>query len=186
MRTPITTKKQFLKLWKAGELGNRLRVWDTVGELQKSDYRGNVTIRSRHKDSNFFVPSVPYRGLLSKLTQLVRRGANTRDLYFGEVPLDNSRCIQGELTGIAGSLPYYFFCSSSQQNLRTALEESGYSVHGLTTLGVLRHFMDPNSYDDILGLLEHYPDHVIELSVFDYNLGIVPNRNTIVWEVRAY
>lgn len=51
---------------------------------------------------------------------------------------------------------------------------------------VFRHLMAPDSYDDLMLLLDAYPDHVVELSILDRCCGTVKGRNAIVWEVRAY
>lgn len=51
---------------------------------------------------------------------------------------------------------------------------------------LLRQVLNPNSYDDLMTLLDEYPDHVIELSALDHCFGTVPRRNAVVWEVRKY
>lgn len=186
MGKKITTKKQFLNLWKAGLLGNRLRVWDTVGAALASSYSGELTIRSKTPGSGFFVPVVHKADLEREVVALYDRGARPLDLYFGEIPKHGTHAIQGELTGLAGSKPYYFTYSNAKCNLRDAVLKHSSVMVGLRTLITLQHHMTPNSYDEVMWLLHEYPQHVIELSVFDYNLGIFPNRNTVIWEVRLY
>jgi len=46
--------------------------------------------------------------------------------------------------------------------------------------------MTPSSHDDWNELLERYPGHVLEVSIYDRCLGDLPNRNSLVWEVRKY
>lgn len=51
---------------------------------------------------------------------------------------------------------------------------------------LLRTVLNPNSLDDLLQLVESFPDHVVELSALDVRFGTVPHRNAVVWEVRKY
>ncbi len=68
---------------------------------------------------------------------------------------------------------------------RDALKYTGRHYSGIIASTILRHYCDPDSLDNIYRLLEEYPEHVIEVSVCDKNIGTVPNRNTIIWEVRC-
>lgn len=56
------------------------------------------------------------------------------------------------------------------------------------TAGVLllRHLLNGNSYDDLMELIDGYPDHVVELTALSSEFGTVPGRNGIIWEVRRY
>jgi hypothetical protein len=55
---------------------------------------------------------------------------------------------------------------------------------GISAKMLLREVLNPNSYADLESLLEHYPDHVIELSALAVNFGTVPHRYAIICEVR--
>ncbi len=46
--------------------------------------------------------------------------------------------------------------------------------------------MDGNSRDDFEQIRDMYPGHVIEVSIFERELGKLPGRRCIVWEVRCY
>lgn len=50
----------------------------------------------------------------------------------------------------------------------------------------LQQYMTANDWEDMQILRANYPGHVIEVSVCDRSVGVVPFRNTIVWEVRNY
>ena len=45
--------------------------------------------------------------------------------------------------------------------------------------------VDPSSLDDIIGLVDDYPEHVVEFSTFSVNVGLL-QRPTVIWEVRRY
>jgi hypothetical protein len=51
---------------------------------------------------------------------------------------------------------------------------------------ILREYLNENSYDDLMILLDKYTGHVVELSCLDRCYGTVPHRNAIVWECRLY
>jgi hypothetical protein len=51
---------------------------------------------------------------------------------------------------------------------------------------MLKATMTPASHDDWLLLIDKYPKHVIEVSIYDCCLGDMPGRNALVWEVRRY
>lgn len=57
---------------------------------------------------------------------------------------------------------------------------------GVAARLVLARHLNENSRADLAGLLDRFPDHVVELSALDRCIGSVPHRNGIVWEVRAY
>lgn len=57
---------------------------------------------------------------------------------------------------------------------------------GSAATSLLRCILNDNSHDDLMVLLEEYPDHVIELSALDVCFGTCPDRNAVVWEVRKY
>jgi hypothetical protein len=50
----------------------------------------------------------------------------------------------------------------------------------------LRRYLDSSSYDDLMDLVETFPEHVIEFGAYETNLGNIPGRNTVIWEVRKY
>jgi len=56
---------------------------------------------------------------------------------------------------------------------------------GLTSLTLLRYYMDSTSLDTLMDLLHSYSDHVIEFTIFDRAVGVL-DLPTIFWEVRMY
>lgn len=57
---------------------------------------------------------------------------------------------------------------------------------GSAAPALLRSVLNENSYDDLMILLETYPEHVVELTALDVCFGTCPHRNGVVWEVRSY
>jgi hypothetical protein len=62
----------------------------------------------------------------------------------------------------------------------------GAHAHGVTAREIIRYYLWPSDWADIEVLLDRYPGHVVEFSACDRAVGLVPGRNTCVWEVRAY
>lgn len=57
---------------------------------------------------------------------------------------------------------------------------------GLKAKIILKEYLLPSDYDDLISLLDLYENHIIEFSIFDGCVGIIPYRTMIIWEVRAY
>jgi hypothetical protein len=91
---------------------------------------------------------------------------------------------QGELTRNQYGL--YLYASEYPDVMRVALEKAGREYTNLAAKFMLEKYVDASSYDWLMELLEEYPDHVIEFTVFDNDVGIIPHRNTVIWEVRYY
>lgn len=51
---------------------------------------------------------------------------------------------------------------------------------------VLARHLNANSLEDVMELLERFPDHVVELSALTSCMGSVPHRNSVIWECRLY
>lgn len=60
------------------------------------------------------------------------------------------------------------------------------SAAGLFAKGLLERFVDPASLEDLWGLLNDYPDAVIEFSAYRVPVGVLPHRRCVIWEVRQY
>lgn len=57
---------------------------------------------------------------------------------------------------------------------------------GLRAQMILKELLWPSSYDDLMDLIDLFPEHVIEFGAHTRAVGVLPHRNTVVWEVRAY
>lgn len=60
------------------------------------------------------------------------------------------------------------------------------TTHGIVAWQMLRYYLDPSSFSDLEVLLDNYPGHVVELGAYSTHVGLIPHRNTVVWEVRNY
>lgn len=173
----VTNKTIFYKYYNRGLFGNRLRSWNSYKKLMEDPYNGNVTIRSL-KTAYASQYEVPKQNVLSKIIGPVEH------YKFNESAPEHDMIVQGELMTLPGGL--YFYYSFEKLPMKVALSVCPKHDTGLIVNEILRYTCTPSSYEDILELLDTYKNHVIELSVFNKNVGILPHRNTIIWEVRLY
>lgn len=182
----ISSKSEFLKLWNAGRLGNKLRTWASVGEAE--GYDGLFSIRDGRPDSNLARYLVPRDKVTENVEAMRLLGA--RDVYFVEMAPDHRLVLQGEyingnLRGVGGShvLNKYLMYSREQTQMKRV--KKWLHLEGAASLALLRQHMDGNSWDDFQDLQDRYPDHTIEFGVYECFVGNLPGRNTIIWEVRG-
>lgn len=172
----ICNKKQFYRCWHAGTLGNRPRTWASSDELAQSGYTGLVTMRTTGGAGGV----TKYR--LSVESALFW-GAQTPGATFNESMPDDLLLLQGEVMRSPRGLELTW---STEPGLKMneAMKRSTRTcgVAARTRLDVLW----PASQEELFELLDRYPDAVVEFSAYDRAVGIEPNRNTIIWEVRDY
>jgi hypothetical protein len=70
--------------------------------------------------------------------------------------------------------------------MRDALRLDGRQVYGLAAAHLIQRYLDQNSQEWLWHLLDSYPGHVVEFSVYDKCWGTVPGYNSVFWEVRQY
>jgi hypothetical protein len=177
----IATKSEFLRLWNAGRLGNKLRTWDRIDDAV--GYEGRFGIRSRRPGSINTTYGVSREDVPAAVARMVSLGEGAGDLYFGEMAPDHRLLIQGEFFHAAGFNRHLMYSTEQVPMKRVAAWSH---TDGVSAAVILRSYMSPGSWDDFEALQERYPDHVIEFGCYECDLGDVPGRNTIIWEVRSY
>lgn len=192
--TVILVKQHNYRLWQGGEFGNKLRAWRTVNEWRDSGFAGLVMLRTLLSVGG----SGPARHNLrpDEVDDVVQEwsGLNipTDAIMVNEVAPDESVVLQGEYRndivsyGTGDSTWACFYYSRVVKHMREALAEQSEVVVGLQADQMLRREMTPSSYEDWRLLLDKYPGHVLEVSIYGRCLGDIPGRNTLVWEVRRY
>lgn len=178
MPRPVLTKRDFVRRYKLGEFGNAAPTWDSIGEWLDSGYSGRVHIRSREAGDRTFYNVLGPVHAQDCADQL-------EDYYVSAMAPHGKGLIQGEVQRSNNGLELYW--TSAHLPMREAFAKyGGVADTGLTAKLLLQKVMDPMSYEWLEYLLEAYPDHVVEFSSFGVNWGTIPNRNTVIWEVRKY
>lgn len=180
----ILRKEDQYRLWQSGLFGNKLRTWNSYAEVIASGYQGTVTMRYRGSAGGGFVQyEVPLSSILSAQEEWKRSGAQEDLITFNESAPDSQLVLQGEV--MHDYRGYVFFYSDEKKKMRDALRH-GRHVEGLHAKLLLEMSMTPSSFADLEALFDRYPSSVVELSVYEFCLGDIPGRNTVVWEVRNY
>jgi len=69
---------------------------------------------------------------------------------------------------------------------RGSFKRYGTRAWGLKALHLLREHLWPSDWEDLRLTLDRFPGHVVEFSACDRAVGVIPNRNCVIWECRAY
>ena len=182
---PVRNKRDYYTRYIAGEFGNRLQVWATKGEWENSGFIGPIGIRNRKPDSPFCRYDIPHRLVNSVVDEFLSKGCPLSDMTFNEAAPESDLTIQGEFCiNYDGQLALVY--SHVKRQMRIALKQEPKYATGNHARQILKHFADNDSYEWMDWLLGAYPDHTIEFSTYRRNLGSIPRRNTLIWEVRAY
>jgi len=97
---------------------------------------------------------------------------------------DDLLLIQGTLSLDALGLVLEY---STTRNLTFREAEKNFqSARGIKARELLRIFLDPSSYADIMLLLEMFDKGTIEFATYEVDLGVLPYRNTVIFELRGY
>jgi hypothetical protein len=178
----ITTKRQMYELYNAGLLGNGLRNWPTLDECCENA-TGLVGVRCRRIGGPCIAMKTPDE-LRAAMREVYAQGWRPEDFIYGESPDHHHQLIQGEVQ--RSERHYDLTYSTVQAPMRVALAQETRYAQGAAVPAILRAYLWPSSYDDMMDLLDIYDGAVVEFTSFDCELGRYPNRNTIIWEVRHY
>lgn len=183
MREPIRTKRDMYRRLMRGEFGNYTQTWDTVQGVLDSDFGGLISIRS----TTVSFPVKLYHVPVADLREVVKgicnsRGCGEDSLMFQECPPDE-RPFQGE---IQQSIEHVDLLYTTEDGpLRTALEKSSRTTSGIEAVMLLRYYLQPRDYEELLTLIELYQGCVVEFSCHYGPVGVY-QRRMLVWEVRHY
>ena len=179
--SPIDSKPEFYRLWKAGVLGNRPVAWTTLDEALRS---GSPNIAFREVGAGGGWWELVSRAEASATAE---RWSAAGRRYTLDAAVPNDRCVLlGEVArtirGLEGTMAI-----QPHMSMREAIRTGRLRpVGGSQVLALTEHYMDPSSRDDLWSLLELFDDHVVEFASFDCDVGVTPFRNTIFWECRSY
>jgi len=178
-QSEIRSKGKMYKLLQKGSLGNTFRTWGSWSEVLKSGYRGIVSVRSKSIADPIRMYDVPFEVVAASMENKLKG----KDVVILEATPHSTRRIQGELRDLPGGM--YFRYTLARLPMRVAFDVDDRLATGVQANILLREYVDPSSYDDILELFNMYPGCVIEFTTFSVNVGTL-GRPTVIWEVRHY
>jgi len=183
MTESVLSKKQNYRLWQSGAYGNKLRAWRTVEEWRVSGFCGQVSLRTLGFGGGKCCYDVAPYDVVYILARWDIEGVSRDNVMINESAPDNAVILQGEYDNeLWGTFRY----STAQLKMRDALRKASQETYGLRSDMLLRGAMTPSSYEDWRVLLDQYPKHILEVSIYDRCLGDIPDRNALVWEIRKY
>ena len=183
----ILSKRVNYRLWESGLLGNRLRVWRSFAEWERSGFGGLVALRYLgEQGGRWCVYDLTPERMHVEYARILDEGANADRVMVNETAPYQDILIQGEYLPYDAGHWNWFLYSRAKMQMRPALKEAPERARGLRVELMLRHAMTASSWEDFDALRERYPDHVFEVSVYRRCLGNIPGRNALVWEVRRY
>jgi hypothetical protein len=179
----IRSKREFYQLWEEGYLGNRTRLFHTLDEALASGasrvgFReitqgGGKWERAERPEQ---IPEIYHRWVVDGKPFIMDDG----------VPNHRSR-MQGEMCRTFEGIQGVIALGYGLPPMRLSIAQGLHTQYARVAVRILmQQFMDPSSQDDIDILLDLYPDATIEFTCFDVNVGHLPGRNTMIWEVRNY
>lgn len=192
MTESILTKRRNYELCHGGGYGNRVRQWASLDEWRSSGYSEPVAMRVAMSGGgggpSAFGVSREDVDRTAKLWSL--GGIPSECIRLSEMA-DGLRTLQGEYLNDVyeqdGETRWGAFLHTFETGpMPVALRASRSTTHGLRADLLLRCHMTPSSHADWCELLDRYPGHVLEVSIWENCLGDVPGRNAVVWEVRRY
>ena len=198
----IRSKKEFFKKSAEGLLGNRIQIFKDAHEASQSP-TGRVGFREVGKTGGGAWCRVSSR-LASKTHSEWTQAGRTFVMDCG-IP-EGKVTLQGEVVRTTKGLEG-FLCERREMERSILTDRIEYAPllgrgvppmrftvkHGfhrttsyLETRMLLAKYMDAASRDDLDMLLEQYPDAAIEFACFSVYVGVIPRRNSVIWEVRNY
>jgi hypothetical protein len=186
-KTLIRTKKHYYDLAMRGLAGNSPMTWSSCEDFLSDSCATHVGIRDIRPGSSNFRGLVPREKLE---TQLKKLGMSDGDYYLTATFRSRDQVrLAGELTWHNGQ--WVFFYSLLPMMMRDALRLGGTHITGYTAVwGLLRSMCTPGDIEDMLELFDMYSPMgqypVMEITVTRGDMGIIPGRNTVIWEIRHY
>jgi len=188
LKLPILTSKRIeAPFWAAGGFGNKLRTWPSLKAFEKDGCPCDAGIRytstrGGRGPCEYYIPRLQ---VAERVRAWIADGRDPKLMTICEMAPDDRLIINGELQVVAPN-DWHFYHSRLKLPMREALQKGGEHMYGLRARLILQYLLTPASWDDLCALIELYPNHVIELSVYDHTLGDLRGRNMIPWEVRNY
>lgn len=187
--TPVLTKRDFVRRFENGEFGNRGPMWSSVDQFL-SEVDPLTTVDNLYHLRNRVAGGLTYYNVPGgheidvAYHTAIREGVKPENLYVAEMAPTDRTTIQGEVMQTERGL--YLYYTKVRKPMRDALKEQSSEARGLTARDILLAYLDQASWEWLNILFERYPSHVIEFSTYNKCWGTIPNRNTVIWEVRNY
>jgi hypothetical protein len=181
----VASKEEMSRLYHDGKFGNHIATFPDLAAYYGANYPDPITLRYRGESGGRWCAyNVQPDDVRRIVVDWRSQGAQRSKIYAnGYIPSDLIT-FQAEIQH--GYRGYDIRYSTAALPMREALAHDQEHAHGLRALAILRHYLCPNSFADLEALFDIYPDSVVETTTVRGNIGVIPHRNTVFWEVRNY
>jgi hypothetical protein len=175
------TKDDNITAIRLGLFGNAPRQWETTNDVMGDVGPGHlIVVRPRVPGGRCWYDTTLLEWCRSFV---IGEEVDPSEYYFNE-PIDKSTVtLNAEVTRKYGEL--YMRYAVVKDHMRPALKNHERHAFGLTALSIMRVLCCEQGYECVCGLLDLYPDHVVEFTCMDRAYGTL-GWNTVVWECRSY
>lgn len=181
----INKKSYSYMLYHAGWFGNIAKTWSSLEEVKQSGWKESICIRSKKGIArNKTRYNIPLNEADKIIKEMINEGIKKEEFTFNQSMPDNCLTIQGEI--MLSEMGIYLLYTKVKKPMNLGLKEESFHSWGLKAKALLEHYLSPVSLDEIYLLLNQFPDSIIEFSSYSCYVGNLPNRNTVIWEVRNY
>lgn len=160
-----------------GLFGNAPRQWQTPAEVERDVGQLPIVVRPRVPGGRcwYEIPIGEWLGIPGEI--------RVADYYFNEPIAPATVTLNAEVTRAAGEVEMFF--STEPLHMRPALRQHGRRTRGLRALTILRARACERGREVVEGLMDQYPDHVVEFTCMTKPYGTL-GWKTVVWELRSY
>lgn len=178
----VKRKYHMRPLLRAGVFGLTMEMWDTPAEVLASGHPGPFWICQSRRYSGPCTFHVTRETLEEAYAKYLRKVSAEYTQICAECPTEDQTLTAQVARIYLGLILTY---SREKANQREAFNNGCETCEGREAVALIRSLMDPSSYDDLMELLDTYPDAVVEFHCFSRPVG-PGGRNTFFGEVRNY
>ena len=180
---PVNNKTDFVRRFRNGEFGNKLRTWEwyewqNYFDANQEKLKGQL-FHLRNKEKGGLTRYNLSASLINEYLKTMGNG-----FYVSEMAPHKDGTLQGEIQQTEKGL--YLRYTFAKLPMRDAFIKQELHVYNLQAKHLIRTYMNQASLEWLDHLLEEYDGHIIEFSCFNHCLGTIAGRNTVFWEVRNY
>jgi hypothetical protein len=186
VRKSITTKAQMYRQLVAGDFGNTIPRWFTIREWEEREMALSQKLWGVQHASIPGFPGTRLNVPTNQVAALVVANGFGENYVISPMVSEWGKVVwEGNVARLVGGIFAEGHFNPEPGSWRQHMLNP-YQWRLTKADLLLKLVLNENSYDDLMVLLDEYPDHVVEFSAMEGCYGTVPNRNSIVWEVRQY
>lgn len=182
----ISNKLKTHELYASGKFGNRIQVYEGLSHFLRN-VKGDKRYGLRYTDPKgggaWFKTEMLYMEAVQTYCRWVLEGAKEEFIKIYDSLPHDKLLIQGE---IRRSEHYYdlTYTTETGQPNRPSMWKHKQTTFGIQAKLLLEYYMWPKSFANLMEIFDKFPEAVIEFSVVNCEIGVIPGHNTIFWEVR--